>query len=72
MEQPSLNTEQEMKNLIFVSIISADNDKYTEEVKQMVIRRYDICKKSGFMDWAYIFQPLGDDAEKYIELFRGA
>lgn len=62
-----------VKYLILASIISADNDKYTEYVKQLVIHRYNVCKDTGgYMDWAYIFQPLGDDAAKYTELFRGA
>lgn len=58
---------------MYASIISADNEKYTEDVKQEVMRRYkdageDITNNS--LDWEYIFEPLGEDAEKYIQLMK--
>lgn len=34
--------KKELKYFAFASIISAENDRYTEDVKQEVIRRYDI------------------------------
>ena len=54
--------EDLIKNLIYVSIISADNDNYTEDVKQEIIRRY----KIDHNNWSYILEPLGEDKYKYI------
>jgi hypothetical protein len=54
------------KNLAFVGIISADNDRYTEEVKQEVLKRYEECPE----DWKYILEPIGSDADLYLEIFR--
>lgn len=53
-----------LKNLAFVEIISADNDKYIEEIKQEVLRRYEESPE----DWRYILEPLGEDAEKYLRI----
>lgn len=55
-----------LKNLAFVEIISADNDRYTEEVKQEVLTRY----KETPEDWEYILEPIGGDAEMYLKIFR--
>lgn len=55
-----------LKNLAFVEIISADNDRYTEEVKQEVLTRH----KETPEDWEYILEPIGDDAEMYLKIFR--
>ena len=54
-----------LKNLVYVSIISADNDKYTEEVKQEIISRY---HSVGDSDWSYVLDPLGEDKYKYMKL----
>ena len=56
------------KNFIFVSIISADNDEYTEETKQEVLRRYHEADKE---DWSYILDPLGEDKYKYMKILCG-
>ena len=57
-----------MKRLIYASIISADNDKYTEEQKQEVISRYD--KDKGLnQDWKYVLEPV-DSTGKLAELFE--
>lgn len=57
-----------MKRLIYASIISADNDKYTEEQKQEVISRYD--KNKGLnQDWKYVLEPV-DSTGKLAELFE--
>lgn len=61
-----------LKYFLFASIISADNESYTEETKQDIIHRYDKYKDCGFddVDWKYVLEPLGEDAEKYIKLMR--
>ncbi len=64
--------EKELKYFIFASAISADNESYTEETKQEIIRRYDKYKECEFndVDWEYVLKPLGVDAEKYIKFMR--
>lgn len=61
-----------LKYFIFSSIISADNEYYTEYAKQDVIRRYDKYKECEFddVDWEYVLKPLGEDAEKYVKLMK--
>lgn len=58
-------TSTEVRNMIFASIISADNDKYSEDAKQEVIHRY---KQPGKRDWQYILEPIND--ESYVELLK--
>ena len=53
-----------LRNLLYVSIISADNDEYTEEQKQEVISRHKISK-----NWDYILEPI-DDTGKLAKLFK--
>ena len=56
------------KCLIYASIISADNDKYTEEQKQEVIRRFN--KEKGLnQDWNYVLEPV-DSTGKLAKLFK--
>lgn len=64
--------KEELKYFIFASIISADNEYYTECAKQDVISRYDKYKECKFddVDWEYVLKPLGEDAEKYVKLMR--
>jgi hypothetical protein len=57
---------QELKNFLFASIISADNDEFTEDQKQEVMRRYDLTK--GNPDWEFILQPV-DETGRLKELF---
>ena len=58
------------KNLVYVSIISADNDEFglTEEDKQEIIYRRDLLKD----DWEMIFQPIKDEKQRnlVIDLFK--
>jgi len=61
-------TIENLKNFLYVSIISADNDKYTEEVKQEVIRRRE--ESGDTVNWRYVFEPLGKDAEKYSKIME--
>lgn len=57
-----------IKYIVLASIISADNDKYTEDIKQEVLSRMkygDIDK----LDLNCVLDPLPKaDKEKYIEL----
>lgn len=61
-----------LKRFLFASIISADNNSYTEDVKQDIIQRYDKYKDRDFdsIDWEYVLEPLGDDADRYIKLMK--
>lgn len=58
----------ELQCMIIASIISADNDKYTEDVKQEIMQRM----KKDPENWSYILEPLGEHANKYIELIESA
>lgn len=59
------NSMEEIRNLLLASIISADNTRYSEEVKQEIIKRY---KSSSTIDLEYLLEPLGKEADKYIRL----
>lgn len=61
---------QQLKNFIFVSLISADNYEYSEDIKQEIMYRYNVCENADFMDWEYILEPLGGDAEGYINILN--
>ena len=60
----------ELKNFVYVSIISADNDEFglTEDEKQEIVRRYDMK-----MSWDSILEPIQDDKtrEILIDFFNG-
>lgn len=60
-------TYNEMKNFLFVSIISADNDSLEEDVKQDIMSR----RKEKPDDWKYILAPIPEEdvRDKYIDLF---
>lgn len=69
-----LNTVQhfdmeELRNLIFVSIISADNDEFglTEDQKQDIIRRHKMN-----MSWESILEPIPDEGKRkmLVEFFE--
>ena len=62
-------SKEEMYNLVFVTIISADNPEYTEERKQEVISRYDEYKDKQDKDWKYIMEPV-DSTGRLQELFK--
>lgn len=57
-------TSNGLKYLVFANIISADNDAYTEEVKQNIMSRYDKYRHDSedwdSYDWEYILDPIGD------------
>lgn len=57
-------TNEELRNFLYVSLISADNDELTEEVKQELIQRH----KERPYDWKYILQPI--ESDKVVELFE--
>lgn len=59
---------EEMKNFIFASIISADNDEFTEDTKQEVMYRYELEKTGDKIDWEFVLEPLGTD-NRLLELF---
>lgn len=61
-----------LKHFLFASIISADNDSYTEDVKQDILQRYDKYKDCDFdsVEWEYVLEPLGDDADRYVKLMK--
>ena len=59
----------ELKNLVYVSIISADNDEFglSEDDKQEIMARY----KMG-STWEYTIEPIKDEKvrKRLIELFE--
>ena len=62
--------KEELQNMLYVSIISSDNDKYTEEAKQKVISRYKKEKERGeATDWKYVLEPV-DKNGKLAALFE--
>lgn len=60
---------QMLRNFLYVSIISADNDHYTEEQKQEIIRRHKEFEGKE-PDWRYILEPI-DDTGRLLKLFEG-
>lgn len=71
-EEAAYQTEETMSSvqcLILGSIISADNDRYTEEQKQEVISRYNTAKESKDYNWKYILEPV-DNTDKLSQLFE--
>jgi hypothetical protein len=60
---------EELRSFLLASIISAENDRYTEDVKQEVIRRYDIERNNDHKDWQFILEPIGAD-NRLLELFE--
>ena len=55
------NVMNELKNFVYVSIISADNDEFglTEDEKQEIMRRYDMN-----MGWDSILEPIKDEKQR--------
>ena len=68
--------KNDIKWLVYGSLISADNDNYTEEQKQESIRRYELSKsavKEGEdLDWNFILEPFEDtdSKNKLVDLFK--
>lgn len=60
----------QLKNLVYVSVISADNDEFdlTEDDKQEIIRRKHLSND----DWEWIFEPVKDGNKRgmLIDLFK--
>lgn len=74
-----LDSQEELamlKNLVYVSLISADNDEFSEEVKQEVLQRHKKASEGyksptdSSIDWEYVFEPLGDKAHRYAEIMK--
>jgi hypothetical protein len=61
--------KNDIKSLILASIISADNDRFTENQKQEVIVRFNEARKTNKYDWDYILEPV-DDTGKITKLFE--
>ena len=71
-EEAAYQTEETMSSvhcLILGSIISADNDQYTEEQKQEIITRYNKAKETKIYDLRYILEPI-DETRRLAELFK--
>ena len=70
MKQNMLNMNQ-LRNFLYVSIISADNDDLTEEEKQAIIQRTD-PKNLDNTDWDYALEPIKDigKRDKYIKVMK--
>lgn len=64
------------KYFAFASIISAENDSLTEEVKQDIISRYDKYKHDNGdwnnYDWEYILDQMGDKEkiQRFVKIMR--
>ena len=62
-------TMNELKNFVYISIISADNDEFglTEDEKQEIIRRYDLEES-----WDSILEPIKDEKQRemLIDFFK--
>jgi len=63
--------KEELKYFMYASIISADNDEFTEDQKQEVIRRYGLEEEVPFddKDWEFILEPVDKD-NKLLKLFK--
>ena len=65
------NTVDQIKNLIYVSIISADNDEFglSEDDKQEIIYRHKLGSS-----WDYILEPIKDEKKRkrLIDFFEDA
>lgn len=61
----------ELKYFMYASIISADNDEFTEDQKQEVIRRFGLEEDIPFddKDWKFILEPVDKD-DKLLKLFK--
>jgi len=62
---------EELKYFIYASIISADNEEFTEDQKQEVMRRFDLEEDIPFddKDWKFILEPV-DNSDKLLKLFK--
>ena len=78
-------TMEQLRNLVFVSVISADNDEFglSEDDKQEIMRRSKLGSQSAtdkhssstngdIIDWDYVFEPIADEKKRrmLVELFE--
>lgn len=65
-------SEQSLKYFVFASIISADNDEFTEEVKQEILNRYNPDDKWEDHNWEYILEPIKDSnkIDKLVSILK--
>lgn len=56
----------QLKNLVYVSIISADNDEFglSEDDKQEIMKRY---KESN--NWGYILEPIKNEEQRKLLIY---
>lgn len=63
------NTKEQLRNLVYVSIISADNDEFglTEDDKQEIIQRHKLGST-----WEYTLEPIKDEKKRkrLVEFFE--
>lgn len=62
--------KNDIKYLVFASIISADNDELDEDTKQQIMNRFD--KWGDHPNWDYILDPIPDPdrREVLIQILR--
>ena len=61
-------TKEELRNFMYVNLISADNESLSEKEKQEIIAR----RRSNPSDWEYILEPIKDEKlrQSSIELLK--
>lgn len=64
-----LQEMNDVKSLVYASLISAENDQYTEDQKQESMYRYELEKTAPEPDWEFILEPFGVD-NRIIDLFK--
>lgn len=64
-------SNKELKIFLFTSIISADNDELSEEVKQEILSRSEDLNFEN-ANWKYILEPIEDEVyrNKMIDLLE--
>lgn len=64
-------SNKELKIFLFTSIISADNDELSEEVKQEILSRSEDLNFEN-ANWKYILEPIEDEVyrKKMIDLLE--
>lgn len=64
--------EEQLKIFVFTSIISADNDEFTEAQKQRILARYEHSDNINDHDWEYILDPIKDTEhyQTYLDLLK--
>lgn len=69
MKNRQTTYHDQLKNLVYVSIISADNDEFglSEDDKQEIMKRY---KESD--NWSHILEPIKNEEQRklLIDLFN--